>query len=148
MVVSATINSYVVTANFIGRGLWSTRGKPTTCRMLVTTFIIKCCIDNTSLRWRLSLATRSDISTKVKMHIIYWRCVLTSSVASFTPDTFVFILNIFKKEKRRQSLKVLFWSYYGKRECHDMSSQRHTLTGEVSLVILPSIFFLYDGWMY
>ena len=43
---------------------------------------------------------RNSISAKVIMHIIDWRCILTWNLASFKPDTFVFILKIILKERR------------------------------------------------
>ena len=42
---------------------------------------------------------RNSISAKVIMHIIDWMCILTWNLASFKPDTFVFILKIILKER-------------------------------------------------
>ena len=48
---------------------------------------------------------RNSISAKAIMHIIDWRCILTWNLASFKPDTFVFILKIILREEN-------LWKYF------------------------------------
>jgi hypothetical protein len=55
--------SYIMAVSFIGRGNWSTRRKPPTCRKPLTNFIITCCIEYTSPWSGFELTTLVVIDT-------------------------------------------------------------------------------------